>query len=224
MFGIVSDIKLRSRASDGVTERAGRSLSSLTHPKAFVMSIQSVGTSALSYISATSLNTDTTSIDTVTDTDTGDDAAAQVSLSGPAEFLGKLQKLESSDPSQASDVLHQLASKLREQANGVSGDQATHLNAFADKLDKAADSGDLSGLAPSQCGARAHGHHHHHGGGGGGGDAEAVTPADSSDSNDNSSAISAYSKQASQVSDPRAAGKALFDTLNATLDSLTAVS
>jgi hypothetical protein len=185
------------------------------------MSIQSVGTSALSYISATSLNTDTTSIDTVTDTDTGDDAAAQVSLSGPAEFLGKLQKLETSDPSQASDVLHQLASKVREQANGVSGDQATHLNAFADKLDKAADSGDLSGLAPSQSGARAHGHHHHHGGGG---DAEAVTPADSTDSNDNSSAISAYSKQASQVSDPRAAGKALFDTLNATLDSLTAVS
>jgi hypothetical protein len=186
------------------------------------MSIQSIGTSALSYVSATSLNTDTTSTDPSTALDTTDDAATQVSLSSPAALFGKLQKLEASDPSQATDVLHQLASKVREQANSVGGDQATHLNAFADKLDKAADSGDLSGLSPSQHAGGAH--HHHHGGGGGGGGGDAVVSADEANAAASDPAISAYNKQASWGSNPSQAGKSLFQTLNATFDSLTAVS
>lgn len=191
------------------------------------MSIQSVGTSALSYVGATSLNTDTTTIDTTDDTTTSDTPAAQLSLSGPAQLYSKLQNLEASDPSKAQDALHQLADQVRQQASNVTGEQATHLNAFADKLDKAADSGDLSGLQPQQAG-HAH-HHHHHGGGGSGGIGEGV-PAPATDSSSSalsgnaSQAASAYGNQAQlgQSSDPRAAfGQELFEQLNASLDAIT---
>jgi hypothetical protein len=175
------------------------------------MSIQSVGTSALSYVGATSLNTDTTAVDTTDDTTTTDAPATQLSLSGPAELFSKLQKLEASDPSKAQDALHQLADQVREQASSASGAQATHLNAFADKLDQAADSGDLSWLQPQHAGRA---HHHHHGGGGGG------APADSAAVSGNRAAT-AYGAQAQLGSDPRESGKELFEQLNATLDSIS---
>lgn len=191
------------------------------------MSIQSVGTSALSYVGATSLNTDPTAVDPTDETTTSDAPATQLSLSGPAQLFSKLQNLETTDPSKAQDALHQLANQVRQQASNVSGEQATHLNAFADKLDKAADSGDLSGLQPQQAG-HAHHHHHHGGGGGGGGIGEGV-PAPATDSSSSaiggnaSQAASAYGSQAQQLgSDARAAfGQELFEQLNATLDSIT---
>jgi hypothetical protein len=177
------------------------------------MSIQSVGTSALSYVGATRLNTDTTAIDTTDDTTTSYAPATQLSLSGPAELFSKLQKLEASDPSKAQAALHQLADQVREQANSVSGTQATHRNAFADKLDQAADSGDLSGLQPQHAGRA---HHRHHGGGGG-----VPAPASDSAAVSGSQAASAYSDQAQLGGDPPQAGDALFEQLNAALDAIT---
>jgi hypothetical protein len=56
----------------------------------------------------------------------------------------------------------ELADQIRSQAQQVGGDQAQHMNQFADALDHAASTGDLSGLRP-QGHTHAHGHGHGHG-------------------------------------------------------------
>ena len=99
-------------------------------------------------------------------TDSGDVTAAAgdtSQLSGPAQLLSQLQALEKSDPAKAKEAMTQLADQIRSQAQQVGGAQAQHMNQFADALDKAADTGDLSGLQ-QQAAQQPHGHHHHHGG------------------------------------------------------------
>lgn len=94
------------------------------------------------------------------------------SLSGPAQFLSKLQSLEQSDPAQAKQVLGDIASKLKADAGQATGTQADRLNQLADNFQKAAATGDLSALQPqqgaqgaqgAQGGQGGHGHHHHGG-------------------------------------------------------------
>jgi hypothetical protein len=95
------------------------------------------------------------------DADGDGDAQGAVKVSPRAQLLAKLQDLEQSDPAQAKQVLSDMATKLRDQAGQATGEDASRLTAMADKLQKAADTGDLSGLGPSK---GAH-HGHHHGGG-----------------------------------------------------------
>jgi hypothetical protein len=183
------------------------------------MTIQSVGSPYASSISKVSAVNGATSSTAAVSGDDVDSVDSQVDISQPAKLLTKLQDLEASDPTKAKDVLHGLADKVREQASNATGDAATRLNAFADKLDKAADSGDVSGLSPSKQGHKAH---HHHGGGGG--HAPAATTDTSSSDPDSLSAAdpasAAYAKQLAQGGQDQA--KALWDTLNTAFDSLTA--
>jgi hypothetical protein len=60
-------------------------------------------------------------------------------MSRPAQFLSQLQALEQSDPAQARQVLSELASKMRSEGSPRRAQ-------LADLFQKAADTGDLSGL------------------------------------------------------------------------------
>lgn len=72
---------------------------------------------------------------------------AQTKFSGPAQFLGRLQDLMKSDPTQAKQVLGNIANKLRDQAKQDGSDPAK-LNGLADRFQRAADSGDLGAIQP----------------------------------------------------------------------------
>jgi len=72
---------------------------------------------------------------------------AQTKFSGPAQFLGRLQDLMKSDPTQAKQVLGNIAGKLRDQAR-QDGADPVKLNSLADRFQRAADSGDLGALQP----------------------------------------------------------------------------
>jgi hypothetical protein len=89
-----------------------------------------------------------------------------VSFSGPGRFLSDLQNLEQTDPARAKQILADLAGRLRTAA-AKGGADSSQMTAMADKLQQAADTGDLSGLQPAQGqsqqgGHHHHGHHHHH--------------------------------------------------------------
>jgi hypothetical protein len=86
-------------------------------------------------------------------------------VSGPGQFLAKLQALEESDPAKAKDVLGQIADKLTTAAQGATGSTATQLSDLASKFQTAADTGDLSGLRPSGQASQSQVSGHHHGGG-----------------------------------------------------------
>lgn len=75
----------------------------------------------------------------------GDSAGASgvASMSKRGQFLSQLQSLEQSDPAAAKKLLTDLAAKFRGEAS-QGGD--SRKAAMADKLQKAADTGDLSGL------------------------------------------------------------------------------
>lgn len=83
---------------------------------------------------------------------------AQTRFSGPAQFLGRLQDLMKSDPTQARKVLRNIASKVRDQAK-QDGSDPVKLNGLADRFQRAADSGDLGAIQP---GAGPHAGHSHH--------------------------------------------------------------
>ena len=83
---------------------------------------------------------------------------AQAKFSGPAQFLGRLQDLMKSDPTQAKQVLGNIAHKLRDQAK-QDGADPVKLNSLADRFQRAADSGDLGALQP---GAGPHVSHSRH--------------------------------------------------------------
>ena len=121
-------------------------------------SISGVGSfSPYSAIAPTSSSTaGAAGIDADGDNDGSKAAAGGSKLSPQALFLSMLQQLEKTDPTKAKQVLTDLADKIRTDAKAQSGPQAQNLNALADSLQKAADSGDLSGLAQNG------GHHGHH--------------------------------------------------------------
>jgi hypothetical protein len=91
-----------------------------------------------------------------------DDAqpAASVQVSQKGQLFSQLQSLAQTDPAKFKQVLTDAANSLKEDAQQQSGQAADFLNGLADRLQKAADSGDASALRPSG----GHGHHHHHGG------------------------------------------------------------
>jgi len=76
-----------------------------------------------------------------------DDALTR--FSGPAQFLGKLQDMMKTNPAQAKQALGQIAGKLRAQAQQAGGTESARLTDLADRFQKAADTGDLSGLKPT---------------------------------------------------------------------------
>ena len=99
---------------------------------------------------------------------------AQANISGPGRMFQQLSELSQSDPTKFKSVLSDMASTLRADAQKATGDQASRLSKIADRLDKAAQSGNVSDLLPQrpQGGAQgaqgsphAHHGHHHHGGG-----------------------------------------------------------
>ncbi len=120
-------------------------------------------------------------------------------MSPMAKLVAKLQKLEATDPAKAKEVLGKLAAAVRDQAKSATGKDADHMNKLADALQKAADTGDLSGLAPH--------------GGGHRGPPPGAPPAGGG------AGMAAYAKTQSQSSDDK--GRALMDMLNSTFDSLT---
>lgn len=90
-----------------------------------------------------------------TSSSSGVGEATKVSLSKPAELMAKLQKLKDADPEKLKSVLSDISKQLEDTAT-KNGD--TRLSELASKFASAAETGDLSGLAPS---------HQHRGGGGG---------------------------------------------------------
>ncbi|HEX3595426.1 MAG TPA: hypothetical protein VHU80_10000 [Polyangiaceae bacterium] len=125
---------------------------------------------------------------------TGLGAPATASISGPGRMFHELKQLSESDPTKFKQVVSDMASSLRADAKNASGDDATRLSSIADRLDKVAQSGNLSDMAPSgQNGGAQGAHHHHHGGGHHGGGAvmsdleSAFASATSSDSGASSS-------------------------------------
>jgi hypothetical protein len=71
---------------------------------------------------------------------------AGVSMVSPrSSFLGKLQSLVSSDPAEAASFATDLAAKMRARA-AHGGPHAARQSALADRLEKAASSGDFSAV------------------------------------------------------------------------------
>ncbi|HVW29645.1 MAG TPA: hypothetical protein VHC69_29985 [Polyangiaceae bacterium] len=98
-------------------------------------------------------------------TSDGVGAPATTSISGPGRMFHELSQLSKSDPSKFKQVVGDMASQLRADAKNASGDEATRLNSIADRLDKVAQSGNLSDLRPQNASGGAEGAHHaHHGG------------------------------------------------------------
>ena len=89
----------------------------------------------------------------------GDASSSQVS--GPGRWMSELQNLEKSDPDKFKQVTSEIAEKLRREASGATGTQATFLNKLADRFDQASQSGDMSSLQPPSGVSGHHGHHHH---------------------------------------------------------------
>jgi hypothetical protein len=81
--------------------------------------------------------------------DDDQDGGSTTQVSEGAQFLSKVQDLEKSDPARAKQVLTDLATKVRGQAK-QGGAHADKLGALAEKLQKAAKTGDLSPLAKAK--------------------------------------------------------------------------
>jgi hypothetical protein len=182
------------------------------------MDISNINSSITSSINRTDpLTAATASDSSTTSTDSSlDTSSSTVGISTPGQFLSSLQSLMQNDPTKAKDVLDQLATQVRDDASKTTGDQATRLNDFADKLQQAGDSGSMSPLTPKAHGG--HGGHHHHGGGGGGGAAEAgvAAAASSSSAAGGSSASAAYASNATTQTQ----GAEFWNSLNTSLNSL----
>jgi hypothetical protein len=93
---------------------------------------------------------------------------------GGQNVMQQLRALAQSDPAKLKTVASDMASTLRADAQKAGGAAGQALSKIADNLDKVAQTGDLSALAPQNgaqgaSGAQGHKHHHghHHGGGGG---------------------------------------------------------
>jgi hypothetical protein len=84
-----------------------------------------------------------------------DPGATQASVSKGAQYLSQLKSMA---PADAKQLLSQLAGNMRSEASQVGGPRASHLTVLADKLTKAADSGDLSSLMPRGGGHARGGH------------------------------------------------------------------
>jgi hypothetical protein len=97
-------------------------------------------------------------------TSDGPGAPATANISGPGRMFHQLSELSKSDPAKFKQVVSDMASALRADAQNATGDQASRLSQLADRLDKVAQSGNLSDLAPQSGSGSEGAHHAHHGG------------------------------------------------------------
>src|ERR1017187_7523287 len=84
------------------------------------------------------------SVDTNSDSD-NQGSAARNGLSRSAQFLGRMQTLEQTDPAQAKQMLTDLAAKFRSEASQSGGTNSSRAK-LADMFQTAADTGDLTPL------------------------------------------------------------------------------
>jgi hypothetical protein len=84
-------------------------------------------------------------------------SSAEASSAGPAtvttisregDMLSHLSELQTSDPEQFQATMKQMSDDLRAAAKEKGGEEGQRLSAMADKVDKAAKTGDLSELKP----------------------------------------------------------------------------
>ena len=87
--------------------------------------------------------------------------ASTSEVSGPGKWMSELQDLQKSDPDKFKQVTSEISEKLKQEAAGASGQQATFLNKLADKFGQASQSGDMSALQPPGGVSGHHGRHHH---------------------------------------------------------------
>jgi hypothetical protein len=122
-----------------------------------------------------------TATDDDTQTQTVDTPATTPHLSRAGRFLSFLQHIEDKHPEEAKKILGSIADHLRKDADHA-GPFAERLNTLADKFDKAAETGDLSGLVPTR---PSFGHHamraYHEASSAATGDAAALSAATSSE-------------------------------------------
>jgi hypothetical protein len=133
----------------------------------------------------------------------GNAGPANAQISRPGQLLGRLQQLSESDPAAFKQVTEDIADKLRQSAQGLSGAAADRANALADRFAAASQSGNVSSLEPQQAqGAQgAQGHHHHHHGGGGGGAAGGIASVLSNALDEVNQALASASGTSSTSSD-----------------------
>lgn len=74
--------------------------------------------------------------------------AAVTTISREGDMLSRLSDLETSDPQTFQATMKDMSDHLRAAAKEKGGEEGAKLEAMADKLDKAAKTGDLSELAP----------------------------------------------------------------------------
>jgi len=110
------------------------------------MSIQSVGSSQF-FSGVAARPAGSGAIATDGDRD-GSGAAAAPAMSRQAQFLSQLQSLAQTNPGQAKQMLTGLATTLRSEASQAGGTDSSKAQ-LADRLQTAADTGDLKGLLNS---------------------------------------------------------------------------
>ena len=106
------------------------------------MSIQSIGPTPFTAVTPASAG----SAPAAPSVSSPSTAGGRLTLSPRSHFLGKLTSLMSSDPAQAKKLVTDLAAKMRERAANAPGASGTRASALADRLEKAAASGDLMSL------------------------------------------------------------------------------
>lgn len=115
------------------------------------MSVSGISSqSAASEVSAVmrNLRSSLESVDT-TDSSSSTSSTDSKKISGPAEFLNKLQQLKESDPEKFTELLQGVADKLKSAAETATDESAkTMLSSLADKFSSVANGGDLSQLEP----------------------------------------------------------------------------
>jgi ABC-type transporter Mla subunit MlaD len=79
----------------------------------------------------------------------GTDDTTSVAISKPADLLKKLSDLKQADPEKFKLVMGEVASNLKAAANPQSGAVGAQLSQLSDRLRRAANTGDLSGLQSS---------------------------------------------------------------------------
>lgn len=79
----------------------------------------------------------------------GANDTTSVAISKPADLLKKISDLKQADPEKFKLVMGEVASNLKAAANPQSGAVGAQLNQLSDRLRRAANTGDLSGLQSS---------------------------------------------------------------------------
>lgn len=178
------------------------------------MDLTSIGAGSASVLALSSpLNVNVPSQPAVAAPDNDGDAdgakgAASVNVSKQGRLFSQLQSLAQNDPAKFKQVVSDAANALRSDAQQQQGQGSDALNALADKLQKAADTGDVSPLKPQG----SHGHHHHHSSG------DASTQVPQGGSSASSQAAAAYS--ATKVQSRQEGGDAIHQAIEQVMENL----